>query len=138
MGFIFMPWALRTRERNLVLYRTQGPSWLAEKYLASQDGFYYKERIIEWSGVICFRRPPNIILLDVSEQPSDPTKACRQFGVFIQGSALMKIFEPNTTNTKIETNQSSSLNRPTVAHLYPHSILSMSVDIYTNLLWLFL
>ena len=138
MGFIFLPWALRTLETKLVFYRTQRFSWLAEKYLASQNGFCYKERIIEWSGVICFRRPPNIILLDVSEQLSDPTKACRQFDVFIQGSALMKIFQPNTTNSKIETSQSSSLKWRTVAHSYLHSILSMSVNIYTKLFWLFI
>lgn len=105
-------------------YKTQRLSWLAEKYLASLDGFCYKERIIEWSGVICLRRPRNIILLlvDVSEQLSDPTKACRQFGVFIEGSALMKIFQPNTTNSKIETNHSSSLKMRTAAHSYLHSI----------------
>jgi len=138
MDFIFLPWALRTQERKLVLYRSERLSWLAEKYLASQDGLCYKERIIEWNRVIWCRRPPNILLQDVSEQLSDSTKASRQFDVFIKGSALMKIFHPNTTNSKIQTNQSSSLTRRTVALSYLHSILSKSFTIYTNLLFLFL
>ena len=77
---------------------------------------------------------PNSILLDMSEQLSDPTKACRQFDVFIQGSTLMKIFQRNTTNSKIETNQSSSLKMRTVAHSYLYSIVNMSVNNFFLLL----